>query len=396
MHYLYVTLQSGDAGQSFVGMQSTRGQYVWLLDPSIFPASHVSHEIGHAIGLFHEQTRPDRDNYIQVEYNNIQQGWQSQFAPPTQDASTLGTPFDFASIMLYNYQAGSVDPSSPYVPAVVSLWPNISGNQRQWGLGSSDIQGPSRTDIQAVEILYPNPNPDAVAAQAAPAAVALAAPALMPPPPGPPMPPFSPSATIPPPSVASLAEPAKAASLVGNQSLPAMGSSITITITVPYSAGSPTISTSGPAPAPATGPNVVSPPVGLRGVQPPVGLGSAPALAPAGGTPSASRRTRAKARQRRPTPSNFAIAAVPARGRADSPYRTGWSRRAEPSPNSRLRPGTGMYGTAHPSWQWMTCRRFNRFLSALNLSRWAHGNTMSERLLTWPETPREPSIGASR
>jgi len=287
-HYLYVTLQTGDAGQSWVGMQPTKGQYVALLDPSRFPASHVAHEIGHAIGLFHEQTRPDRDDYIEVRYNNIQQNWWSQFAPPIQEATTLGTPFDFASIMLYNYQAGSVNPYSSFVPAVVSRYPSISGGQSHWGLGSSNIQGPSPTDIQAVEIMYPNDNPNAVAAaQAAPAAGApAAAPALLPPPPGPPLPQSAPSVPIPPPSDAPAAAPAAAAPLVGNPSLPSTGSSFTITITVPYSAGSPIISTSGPLTAPTTGPANVPLPVGPQGVRPPVGSGSAPA--PAGAAPSAA------------------------------------------------------------------------------------------------------------
>ena len=267
-HYLYVTLQTGDAGQSWVGMQPTRGQYVWLLDPSIFPASHVAHELGHAIGLFHEQTRPDRDSYVQVEYNNIQQGWVSQFAPPTQPASTLGTPFDFSSIMLYNYQAGSLNPNNPNMPAVVSLWPQISGNQYQWGLGSSDIQGPSVTDIQAVESCIPARSrlrsrlrqrrlrpccrrPQARSCRRRTLRQA-----------------FSPRRPRLPrhrPGFCTRWDSVRFST----------GSSITITITVPYSGGSPAVSTSGPMTGPAPGPAIVPSPAGPAGVLPPVGRGSA-------------------------------------------------------------------------------------------------------------------------
>ena len=34
----------------------------------------VMHEMMHALGIIHEQSRPDRDEFLQVKYQNIKKG----------------------------------------------------------------------------------------------------------------------------------------------------------------------------------------------------------------------------------------------------------------------------------------------------------------------------------
>jgi len=61
----------------------------------------VLHEIGHAIGLMHEQARTDRGAYINVNYANINSNWRPQYDTyPGLSGYQIGL-FDFDSIMLY-------------------------------------------------------------------------------------------------------------------------------------------------------------------------------------------------------------------------------------------------------------------------------------------------------
>jgi hypothetical protein len=55
-------------------MWGTGSQTINLERPSCINNGIVVHEIMHAIGFYHEQNRPDRDQYIKIFYENIQDG----------------------------------------------------------------------------------------------------------------------------------------------------------------------------------------------------------------------------------------------------------------------------------------------------------------------------------
>lgn len=94
----YIQLIDGNGSWSMLGKQGGKQQL--CLDPSWATAGTAIHELGHALGLLHEQCRVDRDNYINVNYNNIQSSKRHNFDKAT--GSTLRGPFfDFNSIMLY-------------------------------------------------------------------------------------------------------------------------------------------------------------------------------------------------------------------------------------------------------------------------------------------------------
>jgi hypothetical protein len=67
------------------------------------------HEIGHAVGLLHEQTRVDRDDHIVVNYANIQSGKSSNFDKHSVSTASDHGAYDFESIMHYDSYAFSAN-----------------------------------------------------------------------------------------------------------------------------------------------------------------------------------------------------------------------------------------------------------------------------------------------
>lgn len=54
------------------------------------------HEVGHAIGKWHEQTRPDRDQFVTINFNNIQSGKGGNFQLRNNDLSDpLSVDYDY-------------------------------------------------------------------------------------------------------------------------------------------------------------------------------------------------------------------------------------------------------------------------------------------------------------
>lgn len=63
-----------DSCYSWVGRQGNGGQTVSLSRQGCLYHNTVQHELLHALGFNHEQTRSDRDNHIRVYWENIIDG----------------------------------------------------------------------------------------------------------------------------------------------------------------------------------------------------------------------------------------------------------------------------------------------------------------------------------
>lgn len=100
------------------------------------------HEIGHMIGLYHEQSRSDRDNFVEIKWANISTPMRHNFN--LEDSLDLGA-YDFGSIMHYPARAFSANGQDTIRPKV-PLAPGVVMGQRD---------GLSLGDVAAVAMLYP-------------------------------------------------------------------------------------------------------------------------------------------------------------------------------------------------------------------------------------------------
>ncbi|MGA8151752.1 MAG: choice-of-anchor D domain-containing protein [Terriglobales bacterium] len=102
----------------------------------------ILHEMGHTVGLWHEHSRPDRNSYVSVNYDNLIKGSISNFNQ-IYDNAQEATLFDYASIM--EYPAFSFSRNGG--PAIESI---------PAGIPLSNQTGYSAADIDGIERLYGN------------------------------------------------------------------------------------------------------------------------------------------------------------------------------------------------------------------------------------------------
>ena len=66
----------------------------------------VIHELMHATGFWHEQSRADRDRYITINFKNIQSGMEFNFLKyDLNKIDHLGAKYDTCSVMHYGSTA---------------------------------------------------------------------------------------------------------------------------------------------------------------------------------------------------------------------------------------------------------------------------------------------------
>ncbi|CAH8590540.1 unnamed protein product [Schistosoma turkestanicum] len=87
---------------SYVGRRSEDEPQAISIGKNCDKKGIVIHELGHVIGFWHEHTRPDRDEHVDILLDNVVEGQDFNFKKMDPgEVNSLGEPYDYSSIMHY-------------------------------------------------------------------------------------------------------------------------------------------------------------------------------------------------------------------------------------------------------------------------------------------------------
>ncbi|XP_078108535.1 hatching enzyme 1.2-like [Sander vitreus] len=135
----FVDIQSRDGCFSYIGRRG-RGQVVSLMRQGCVFQHIIQHELLHALGFNHEQSRSDRDQHVRILLENVEPGEEHNF--DKVKTRNLGTPYDYGSVMHYTRFAFSRNCNPTIVPIPDN---NVA-------IGRATQMSP--TDILRVNLLY--------------------------------------------------------------------------------------------------------------------------------------------------------------------------------------------------------------------------------------------------
>uniref|UniRef100_K7E2H9 Meprin A subunit n=1 Tax=Monodelphis domestica TaxID=13616 RepID=K7E2H9_MONDO len=139
----YIIFQEFDGCWSEVGDKHT-GQNLSIGSGCDYKAI-VEHEILHALGFYHEQSRSDRDDYVNIWWDEIIPGYEHNFNTYNDSYITdLNTPYDYESLMHYEPFSFNKNASAPTITAKIPAFDDIIGQRLDF----------STVDIERLNRMY--------------------------------------------------------------------------------------------------------------------------------------------------------------------------------------------------------------------------------------------------
>ncbi|XP_069744365.1 meprin A subunit alpha-like [Narcine bancroftii] len=124
----FLSFQKLDGCWSFVGDQHS-GQELSIGERCDSKAI-VEHELLHALGFYHEQSRTDRDDYVNIWWNEIIPGMEHNFVVYDDNYITdLNTPYDYESVMHYAPFSFNKNVSFPTITTKIPAFDEIIGQR---------------------------------------------------------------------------------------------------------------------------------------------------------------------------------------------------------------------------------------------------------------------------
>lgn len=134
--------KTGKAGSSEVGRQRNGSNILELINGN-FTTGTVLHELMHALGVLHEQARDDRDNFIEIKWDNIKEDAKKNYQ--IEGNATIRSAYDYCSIMQYGSSSNgfAIDPKKPTIVCktngMLTNCPDCMGNRT--ALTQMDLDG---------------------------------------------------------------------------------------------------------------------------------------------------------------------------------------------------------------------------------------------------------------
>ncbi|MEE6499033.1 hypothetical protein FKM82_003292 [Ascaphus truei] len=129
----YLDIGSGSGCWSYIGKVGG-GQFVSVMKNGCVSRGIIQHEIQHALGFYHEQSRSDRDAHVDVMWQYIAADDWGNFEKI--DTDNLGLVYDYASVMHYGRYSFSNTTGQPSL--VPKPEPSVDIGQR-YGLSQLDV-----------------------------------------------------------------------------------------------------------------------------------------------------------------------------------------------------------------------------------------------------------------